>query len=344
MLLSILGARAHGQNIIGLHEGLNDPKTEAQSFLNLPGWTGGGGLVIEQGVDDNGTEAWEIDDSGMNDASLLYTISLPGTVQNDLFANGWKLSANMRVVETPGPQVFSSNTFAYYQKGRGTIPPAVNQGFFRAGLIRTANTLRICFDGGSDRPNSAVCGNPLDEDFSNGGPIDVPGDPDAYHLYELEWQPLTREATLLIDGVDMGSWTGQLNKTGFPTGRVEWGAGESGPQGHSFFNLVKFEEFEAETCDPGDFDCSTVVDEVDFGILLANLGLGTPPIGGIGLWADGNMTPFEDSDVDLDDFNRFKASFPAIVAAVLGIPEPSSVALAIFGLAGFAAGVRQQRV
>jgi len=336
VLLSILGARAHGQNIIALHEGMNDPKTEVQSFLNLPGWSGGGGAVIEQGVDDNGTEAWEINDTGMNADSLLYRIELPGNVRNDLFENGWKLSANMRFVETPGPQGFTSNTFAYYQEGHGS-DPATNQGFFRAGLRRVGNSLCINFDG------AGGCNDPGREpDFTNGGPIDVPGDADAYHLYELEWNPLSRMAELLIDSVSFGSWTGRLNDNGSPNGRVEWGAGESGEHGHNFTNLAKLEEFTPELCGPiGDFDCSTVTNEVDFGILLANLGLGTPPVGGSALYFDGNMNPFDDSDVDLDDFNEFKAIFPGIVSAVLGTPEPSSVALALLGLASFAAGGRR---
>jgi len=83
----------------------------------------------------------------------------------------------------------------------------------------------------------------------------------------------------------------------------------------------------------GDFNIDDDVDLVDFGILSDNLqGHLEGPVG----YGEGDID--FDGDVDLDDFQKFKAAFPAVVAAAaaLGVPEPSSVSLLACALAGVA--------
>ena len=83
--------------------------------------------------------------------------------------------------------------------------------------------------------------------------------------------------------------------------------------------------------DLGDFNADDEVDLVDFGILSDNLqGHLEGPVG----YGQGDID--FDGDVDLDDFQKFKAAFPAVVAAALGVPEPSSVSLLACALAGVA--------
>lgn len=73
----------------------------------------------------------------------------------------------------------------------------------------------------------------------------------------------------------------------------------------------------------GDFDGVGGVTIDDFFILSGNLG--THLEGNFVGHAGGDIDV--DGDVDLDDFGTFKAMYPAIVAAAVGVPEPSTLAL-----------------
>ena len=104
-----------------------------------------------------------------------------------------------------------------------------------------------------------------------------------------------------------------------------------GPGGASVLdNIVLLGRLPGEL---GDFNADDAVDLIDFGILSDNLqGHLEGPVG------DGQGDSDFDGDVDLDDFQKFKAAFPAVVAAAaaLGVPEPSSVSLWASALAGVA--------
>jgi hypothetical protein len=81
--------------------------------------------------------------------------------------------------------------------------------------------------------------------------------------------------------------------------------------------------------EPGDFNSDGMINEQDFLILSNNLAahLDGGPIGR----AQGDMN--FDGRVDLDDFGAFKANYPGAFSQANAIPEPASIALALWGLA-----------
>lgn len=78
---------------------------------------------------------------------------------------------------------------------------------------------------------------------------------------------------------------------------------------------------------PGDFNNDKVVNELDFFILSDNLAA----------HLDRAVT-FEDGDfnfdgrVDLDDFALFKESYPRLVLAIVGVPEPATIVIGLGAL------------
>jgi len=87
----------------------------------------------------------------------------------------------------------------------------------------------------------------------------------------------------------------------------------------------------------GDFNDDSVINELDFGILRDHMqGHFENAVG----YANGDIDV--DGDVDLDDFGYFKDLYPEVVANALGIPEPSSITLSLWALAGVALRVRHR--
>lgn len=83
---------------------------------------------------------------------------------------------------------------------------------------------------------------------------------------------------------------------------------------------------------PGDVDNNGVVNLADYNIIRANL---EKPAA---IFTNGDLNG--DSYVDLNDFRRWRSAAPPEVAAMAGVPEPSTAALAIGGLL-VAAGCRR---
>ncbi len=78
-------------------------------------------------------------------------------------------------------------------------------------------------------PNSTGPGTGLD--------YQVTENPNAYHLYELVFDPSRREADLFVDGVKRHSYEGRAEGQ-IPL--VYWGGGQSNTTGQGNYNLVEF--------------------------------------------------------------------------------------------------------
>ena len=162
----------------------------------------------------------------------------------------------------------------------------------------------------------------------------IPGDGASYYAGIWQWRTGVddTEGGLVPFNGDGGSGMMQINLDG--TTYVP-AAGDpldapghmSAPGGRAYqFN------FETSIIEPAtaDFNQDGVVDVLDFEKLSDNLAA----------HLDGDVTNLDgdydrDRDIDLDDFGKFKADFPAVVAAALSgsvVPEPRSMVLLASGL------------
>lgn len=86
---------------------------------------------------------------------------------------------------------------------------------------------------------------------------------------------------------------------------------------------------------PGDVDNNGVVNLADYNIIRTNL---EKPAA---IFTNGDLNG--DSYVDLNDFRRWRSAAPPAVAALVGVPEPSTAALGLCGALLAAAGVRRRQ-
>lgn len=85
---------------------------------------------------------------------------------------------------------------------------------------------------------------------------------------------------------------------------------------------------------PGDVDNNGVVNLADYNIIRTNL---EKPVT---IFTSGDLNG--DSYVDLNDFRRWRSAAPPAVAALVGVPEPSTAVLSVCGALLAAAGVRRR--
>lgn len=86
---------------------------------------------------------------------------------------------------------------------------------------------------------------------------------------------------------------------------------------------------------PGDVDNNGVVNLADYNIIRTNL---EKPAA---IFTNGDLNG--DSYVDLNDFRRWRSAAPPEVAALVGVPEPSTAVLGLCGALLAAAGVRRRQ-
>lgn len=86
---------------------------------------------------------------------------------------------------------------------------------------------------------------------------------------------------------------------------------------------------------PGDVDNNGVVNLADYNIIRTNL---EKPAA---IFTNGDLNG--DSYVDLNDFRRWRSAAPPAVAALVGVPEPSTAVLSLCGALLAAAGMRRRR-
>ncbi|MEE8428255.1 MAG: hypothetical protein V3S33_01970 [Gammaproteobacteria bacterium] len=192
---------------IALHSGSTDPTTEGWTFL-----PGGGGGITTGAINDGGTPAWFVDD----DSTALNTI---GIYKYDVSAaditaginNGWVLSTTLRVASDESLS-FDGSPFVGYRDG-------ITGWQMNFGLDGTGDTNIRLFTGGTTGPVHVIAGN------------------STYNTYSLRYDPVTANADLFVNGIEVIS-----NYGGFANSvtQVLWGAGRSPDQGQGNFNLVSF--------------------------------------------------------------------------------------------------------
>ncbi|MHC4536391.1 MAG: hypothetical protein ACYS6K_20770 [Planctomycetota bacterium] len=222
LFCTVLSSQAE---IAALHEGANDPWDE--------GWSGGspgGDVNISTGgvYDDMGHDAWVIDDDDDDDDWKHYIFLTPAQ-SAAAAANGWKLSARLRVIETDALNEAAVQV-AYYHYG-----------------AKDLIGYRMQFDTAHNSNKPIVALNGYDEsevtlDDADGG----------YHLYELVYDPVVGSAALFVDGMELLSgFTGKKRKKedDIKNSFVNFGSEAGGAKGHGNYSLVKFEVLGAEASD-----------------------------------------------------------------------------------------------
>src|SRR5262245_25732055 len=180
-----IGATVGNAQIIAQHSGASDPTTEGWRYLsqNSP-------IVGPVTNDQNsGADAWSLSfpSNIFNTTQGVYVVeNIP--LANAALANGWELTANLRFAVLPhNSQFFINVSFPDFRLG-GTYGPS---GY---GLLFLPNLSR----GGVDLflTSSLTGGAPL---FYAGLPVQLPN-PTAYHLFQIQYDPIAKSADLFVDG------------------------------------------------------------------------------------------------------------------------------------------------
>lgn len=225
------GVNANAQ-VIALHENSADPVTE--------GWTLRVGNPFAPPVslypvfDDLGlgVDAWAIDDNSATEAG--YRVQLTPQEIEDAIRFGWKLSARVRVVDVPFAEPHNQFTVAQILVGHG---PSSYFGMAFSMKCDGSPLVNV----GSEASLEII-----DLDDLGGG----------YHVYELEFDPITNQAELFVDhtlrasGIEAfvddapgasGIAVSQGNGTDWSESSVNFGSSFSRGSGHANYNLVKYE-------------------------------------------------------------------------------------------------------
>ena len=197
------------------HQGSTDPMTERWMLSLKDGNTVGA-------VNDNGIEAWSTNDDLTTTGGAYYyrTLSRGESIIADTY--GWKLSANLKIIElndSPAGSIITSyrNGFDSYQ---------LHWGSNADGDVM----LRVLTDenGYETHTLRGVSAN-------------------EYRDYDLIFDPDTKTVKVLVDGVEKISNYGGYNASGYnehaPTNRQQifWGAVSSSDTGEAYWQSVNFE-------------------------------------------------------------------------------------------------------
>ncbi|NUM36731.1 MAG: hypothetical protein HUU50_19485 [Candidatus Brocadiae bacterium] len=161
-------------------------------------------------------KAWEIKDYGTTDAQggiRQYHYPLTQDLLNKATKSGWKLSIRVKIVE-PKDQLDYS-IFCRYSKGNWswTMCFGIKEGKAAVGLQSGQKGEKLITH-------------------------KVPSGPNNYHLYELVYDPNTKQCSVYIDGTNYGTYAGWNDD--LPP-HVAWGASDNTATGRGRYNLVKWE-------------------------------------------------------------------------------------------------------
>ncbi len=194
-------------DVLALHSGSHDPLTE--NWVRERSFTGINTFPVEG---DQGRNAWGVDDDlVLGGSEGLYATTFGNHDLSRAMSNGWKLSADVRVVDQPSP-IFAG--------------PVAIEAF------------------GNDRFNlflgADASGTPIVSLGPNDTPLTLDGLDSGYHRYELTYDPARLEATLAVDGsVVRTAIPVDYNLPATPT--VRFGSFANSTKGQGNYSLVKLE-------------------------------------------------------------------------------------------------------
>ena len=206
--LAIAVSTASAADIVVKHSGSNDPATEGWTRAATPSTDLSEGPV----KGDSGLDAWKIKDDSKQQEDMMYTLPLSDEQLAQASSAGWSLKANLRIVN-PGDDADSAIQLAF---GDGTTLFNMFIGSTTAGdpyvvcsVPQTASTPNFVFQGGGS----------------------------GYHLYEMRYDPASKNVSVFIDDVEQ--ITGYA---GVPSTKkiVSWGAERSVTVGEANYNFVEF--------------------------------------------------------------------------------------------------------
>lgn len=224
--LALLISTSHASALTLLHSGSADPTTEGWTpFTSANTLTSAGPVTNDLGI---GIDAWQVDDtSAAFDTLRYYTQAISPADVAAGAAAGWRLSIQLRIVDTPD-ELVSVSGFGL----AGTI----------SGLYRDAT--RDWYLGFA----STAAGDPIAR-LPGGSTFTMTGGGSGYHLYELVFDPSAGSADFFIDGVErvsnvVGSVTSATHNV------VTWGATTSPDDGTGNYALVRFANSPAPIPEP----------------------------------------------------------------------------------------------
>jgi len=197
--------------IIISHVGSADPATE--------GWVApvSGCVVVGPVYNDRGLDAWSVNDTSTVSGSgtAVYRFVPSAAVISAVLSGGWKLSAQLRVVNAPeNPDRASFVDF-----------------------IDGATRWRMDFGADTSGDPIVLLQDGVDENGNDTGtPFTLVGGGNGYHLYQLIYDPASATVDLFVDGSERVS-----NFAGMTTAitRIAFGAGQEAQTGNVNFNLVQ---------------------------------------------------------------------------------------------------------
>jgi len=155
--------------------------------------------------------AWQITDHSAS-SLLNYTTNLTGTQPQAAANNGWRYTITSRMVDDFGGT--KAMTFLYQA--------SANKRFLIWWDLDSNGNLTAEMEGQSAQVIAAAGAGAT-----------------SYHTHELVSTNGTATATYLVDGVVVGTWSGQAQSSQ-PAGLVYWGSGSSGGMGQMNFRDVDF--------------------------------------------------------------------------------------------------------
>lgn len=192
----------------------------------MEGWTAGVPTTdtanfASEAVSPDGTtgfNAWRmLDNSTAGSQFITWTKNLDDADHLAAYTNGWNLKTRLRVADPVAANGGTNSVVLLY-------------GNNSQGPVGTARRFILFLDVNA----SGVLGASL----AGGSTVTLTGvDPAQHHVHEFNFDPVTKQATYLVDGVSKA--TGYAGTTGSFNG-IQWGTGSSGGRGDGYWNEVTF--------------------------------------------------------------------------------------------------------